>query len=284
MAVNLNSAIRFRRSSSLLPESLHFRRQEKTRATKIRRKYKIRLRHIILSALLLTGIFLLIQQTYLFLLSWEQMNVKEIELISKNKDLREAYIRAFSRVELGNIILLDIQKIQNMMEANAGVKEIRIRKAFPSSIKIYVQERIPAALIDKGGLFLIDRDNTILKGPMPQEAMSLPLITDGKQFQKEYLRKMESVWTFWDSLSPHEKNLIRVIDVKNPDCISVLLKEDSLRIILGKTDFSGKLNLFLQNKEKFYKYGRLEYVDLRFQDRIYIKPSNRSVYSTAARR
>jgi cell division septal protein FtsQ len=164
------------------------------------------------------------------------------------------------------------------------VKDVHIRKVFPSSLKIYVRERIPVARLERNGVYLIDRDNSIIKRITPGEADHLPLVKDRGNFHKDYQQKMKSVWSLWDKLSREEKELISMIDVSFPDNLSVHLKEDLTRIILGKTEFSQKLHFYLQNKDTLNKYGRLEYVDLRFQDRIYIKASDKPIFTTAARR
>jgi hypothetical protein len=63
------------------------------------------------------------------------------------------------------------------------------------------------------------------------------------------------------------------LDLCQNDSVSLYLKDQRTKIILGSEGFSQKLKFYQSNRERLEtQYGPLDYVDLRFDDRIYLKP------------
>lgn len=278
MASHLNPPLKHR-THSFFSEPMQFQRGKgKIKTKKIQRKIKLKFKHILFSFLLLGGIFYSIQQFYLFLISWDNLDIKEIEIASRKPKVKEEIQLFFEGKNLGNLLLLDIGHLQDVLSAHRWVKEVRVRKILPSTLKIEIKERTPVALLKKGDLYLIDEEGVLLKKIERREEMNLPLLFDLDNFQKEYKEKLKLAWKCLHDLSPSQRERIEVLDLTEYENITVQLKKEQTRLILGDDQFSQKLKSFQESRAAFKKYGDLEYVDLRIPDRFYIKPKKNSSY------
>ena len=154
------------------------------------------------------------------------------------------------------------------------VKEVQVRKIFPSSLKIKIQERHPAALLkkEKEGLYLIDEEGVELRIINSAEYEHFPLLIDSNNFEKDYKEKLRIAWECLQSLSPSEKAQIEALDLTDYGNVTIQLKKARTKLILGSDRFSQKFKLFQSSSDQLEQYGVLEYVDLRIQDRLYIMP------------
>lgn len=276
MAVNLNPALRYRTESLLSQPFLFRRRQGKIKTRKIQRKIRLKFIHILLMFLLLGGIFLLIQQIYLFLICWDQLNVKGIKVACQRAEVRGEIQELFKGKNLGNILLLDIGHLQELLESHRWVKNACIRKIFPSSLRIEIRERKPVAVLKKEDFYLIDEEGILLEKIHPEENNGLPIFIDSNNFERDYKEKIGLAWECLESFTPLEKKNIEILDLTDYGNVTVKLKGSETNFILGKKQFSQRLKNFQKWRSHLEKYEPLEYVDLRFQDRLYIKPQKLS--------
>ncbi len=271
MATQVNPTLRHRIRSSF-PEAFYFqRREEEVKRKKIQRRVKLKLFHILLFFLLLGGTFYSIQRIYLFLISWDNLNIKETIIVCSKNEVREEIQQSLKGKNLGNIFLLDIGHLQEAIRAFRWVEEVRVRKIFPCTLNIEIKERTPFAFLKKESLDLIDRWGVELEKVESEETMDLPVLIDSNEFQKDFKEKLKLAWECLSSLSPSEKNLIEVIDLTDCENITVQLKNDETRLVLGNDQYSSKLKLFAAYRAELEKFGELEYADLRFPRRLYFK-------------
>lgn len=272
MAVNFNSALKYR-SQSLLSNSFSFRRpQGKVRTKKIQRKIKVKFIHLLLAFFFLVGIFVLIQQTYIFLISWKYLQVKNIVVVCQKTNLQQQIKESLQGKEMGNIFLVNIARLQNQLESNRWVKNVYIRKIFPASLRIEIEARKPIAVIKQGDFYLIDREGIFLEKIDRQNYKYLPLLLDSNNFLKDFKDKLSLAWACLDSLPPSQRDKIEKLDLSGYENVTVKLKGLEMKLKLGCDRFSEKLSFFQEYLSKLERFRPLEYVDLRFDDRLYLKP------------
>lgn len=275
MAARLNSAVKAR-ENPFLSHQMSFRRsKERIKTKKVQRKIRLNSIHIIFYFLLLGGIFYSFQHIYLFLISWDYLNIKEVEVICNKPQLKKEIQYILDGKKLGNILLLDINSLQETLAMHRWIKEVRIRKIFPLSLKIEIEETTPLGVLKKEKLYLIDKEGVLLEEIESNEDQKLPLLVDSNSFKKDYSEKLTLGWECLESLTPLEKALIDVLDLSGYRNVRVTLKDSPVWLILGNERFSEKIRSFLMSRMNLAKYGPLEYVDLRFQDRLIVKPQER---------
>jgi cell division septal protein FtsQ len=274
MAVNLNPP--FKQKINPILSYLYFRRNsEEEQSNRIKRKIKVRPAHVMISFLLIFGFFFLLQQTYLFLITWSRLEVDKIEIYCTKPELKNFTQNLFNGKKLGNLLLLDIKSIQKTIKSQPWVKEVRIKKIFPSALNIDIKERVPAAIIKKDQYFLIDENGISLQPVNPTEKIHFPVLTDESEFKSKAEDKLELALTCLKSLPPEQRILIKTMDLSKYKCVSIKLKQDSPWLILGHNDFPQKIQDYLNKKSYFNKFGELKSINMRFKDRYILTPGNK---------
>ena len=256
-------------------EPLEFKRGlAKAPVKKIQRKLNVRWRHIVLFFLAIIGFFLALAKAYLYLMSCDDFVVQRTEIVSRQESVAQDIQTLLDASQLGNLLLLDIESLRDRIKAHRWVKEARVRKLFPSTLKIEITEREPAAILKSGDRFLlIDRDGVWLERLATMEDANLPLLLDSASFNENYPDKLTLAWKCLDSLTPEQRSEVEALDLSERQCVSLTLLGQATRFILGDDRFSERLAFIRSYKDIMEaQNGALEYIDLRFDDRIIFKP------------
>jgi cell division septal protein FtsQ len=256
-------------------ETLEFKRGlEKVPVKKIQRKLNVRWKHIVLFFLALAGFFFALTEVYLYLINCDDFAVRKAEIVCRREFVGQDIRALLSASKLRNLLLLDIGSLRNRIEAHRWVKEARLRKVFPSTLKVEITEREPAAILKVGeSLLMIDRDGVWLEQLASREEAGLPLLLDSASFGDSYQDKLALAWKCLDALAPDERLEVEALDLSEPGSVSVYLLGQTTRLILGSERFSERLAFIRSAKETMEaQNGPLEYIDLRFDDRIIFKP------------
>jgi cell division protein FtsQ len=270
----LNASLKHRVLSAY-GEPLEFKRgRAETQVKKVQRRLTVRSRHIVLFFVLLGGFFFGLTKGYLYLINCHDFAVKKIEVACR-RDFVGREIRALlDSSKLGNLLLLDIKALQDRIESYRWIKEARLRKVFPSSLKVELTEREPVALLKLGESYLmIDEEGVGLERLAAREDANLPLLLDRDFFQNNYREKIALAWRCLTALSREQRLELEALDLSENHCVSVFLQGSKTRFILGDEHFSERLS-FIRSylKELENQNGPIEYVDLRFDDRVIFKP------------
>jgi cell division septal protein FtsQ len=256
-----------------ISDTMHFRRKDKqTKTKKMKKKIKIKARHFVICFLFVGGLFFGVQRAYLFLISWDKLNVTRIDIQCTREGVRNDIERFFQGKYLGNLLLLDIGTLKENILRHPWIKEVHMRKSFPSSVNILIKERIPVALMKSESLYLIDKDGIKLQKVDPQYPGQFPIFIDNKNFAHDTQAKLDLAWACLDSLQKRDQIEVAFVDLSEYDNVRIKLKGVSTWIIFGHDRFEEKMEFFLARQNVLQQYGPLEYVDLRFKDRLYIKP------------
>ena len=182
-----------------------------------------------------------------------------------------------------SIFHVDTEMIRGkLLRRHRGIKEVYVRKVFPSFIKIYAEKRIPFAQIKKDGFYLLDKERVLLKrrlkSPYP-DAFIIEIDDYDSSLEEGRIvkdKRIELAYSLIDELNKSgllEKYKISTINATLPYSISFFI--DNVNIIMGEGDFKRKLFLLKRLLENRYnnKVDSLRYIDLRYatsDDNIYV--------------
>jgi cell division septal protein FtsQ len=242
------------------------------RGRSARRRPALRAKHIVGMLCLMAAMFYAFARAYLLLVSWDRLAVRSVEVVCARPSLKVDLDRAFGAHQLGNILLCDIDGLRAQLRAFPWVREARVRKVFPSALRVEVAERTPRALLERYGTSLVDADGVELGAPATPEEAALPVLADRDRFRDGRAEKLRLAWACLDDLPAGERAAIVRLDLSEPGTVELAFRDDPVRVRLGGREFAAKLRLFRERREEWEgALGALETVDLRFDDRVYVK-------------
>lgn len=254
-------------------QSLHFQRSEgPVRVRKPVRKSPLRFIHILAVVTAVAALFFGITRLYGFLITWDNLAVRSAEVTCPDPAVGDLVRPLAARVAVGNILLLDAGRIKAGLEACAWVKEARVRKVFPSSLAVDIVPRLPVAILDAGTGYLLGRDNVPIEPARVEDLDRLPVFHDDGMFAADRETRLRLAWACWDDLAPETQARVARLDVTDPADVALTFRDDPVRLRLGTGSFSEKIAEYEAGRVRWTRdFGRLEYVDFRFSDRIYLK-------------
>jgi cell division protein FtsQ len=204
-----------------------------------------------------------------------------------NVRLSSGEVQALVRDLKGSSILTaDLADYRRVLLRSPWVSEVALRRVLPSTIDVYVSERRPFGLCRLGNqLYLIDRDGTVMDEFGPQYAeFDLPIV-DGLVREPRHGkptiddRRAELAAQVVDAIQGSRELTRRVsqIDVSDAHDAVVLLDDDPALLHVGEERFRERLQSYLEIADALReRIPDIDYVDLRFEQRVYVKPRGRS--------
>jgi cell division protein FtsQ len=182
-----------------------------------------------------------------------------------------------------NILTADLERHRvAILRGTPWVADVAMRRVLPSTIEIHVSEREPFGLCRLGSrLYLIDREGTVIDEFGPQYAdLDLPIVDglvraprDGQPAIDQARAALAA--RVVDALREGGELSRRVsqIDVSDLHDAVVLLDDDTALLHLGDERFRERLETYSEIADALrQRVADIDYVDLRFEERMYVKP------------
>ena len=191
-----------------------------------------------------------------------------------------------------SILTADLDAFRRRLLESPWVGNVALRRVLPSTVEVFVYERRPIGLCRlRDDLYLIDERGTVIDQFGPQYAeFDLPIIdglvrppTNGQPAIDG--ARAELAARVIEALAPRGDLAARVsqIDVADAHNAVVLLEDDPALLHLGEDRFLERLQAYLDLAPALReRVPDIDYVDLRFDERVYVRPAGRR--QTASRR
>ncbi|MDE3155004.1 MAG: FtsQ-type POTRA domain-containing protein [Acidobacteriota bacterium] len=179
-----------------------------------------------------------------------------------------------------NILDADLSTWRRRLLDSAWVQDATLRRALPSTVEVQIVERQPIGIARLGDdLYLVDADGTIIDAYGPNYGdLDLPIIDGLGGTAEEGSVDASRAALAADLLAavrsrPELARRISQIDVSDVRDAVVILSGDPARLELGERDFLQRLQSYLEMAPTLKgQVGAIDYVDLRFAPRIYVRP------------
>jgi len=204
--------------------------------------------------------------------------LKEVVFIG-NRHLRDAELKKLMGVSEGNDLLkLSCQRLANGLLSSAWIKSVSIRKEYPDRLLVRVVESEPFALFKSSGkLFIIDDTGRKLEEIHGGSQPLLPIIVSNS-FTVEpssYSEALNLIRALKDtSIASRPVEIVGV----DSDKANLSLLVDGTPVRIGEGRYDEKLLRFVElEKEVRRRWAKVEYIDLRFANRVVVKPLKEEV-------
>jgi cell division protein FtsQ len=219
----------------------------------------------------------------------EKITVRGNERLSKGEVLA-----VLNGLRGESLVWTDLDKWRKRLMASPWVRDAALRRSLPSTIEVVVSEREPIGIGRLGtDMYLVDERGVIIDQYGPQYAdLDLPIIdgltassgADGSLTDEARADLAARVIAAVKSKPAIAKRLSQ-IDVADLHNASVILSGDPAVIELGEDQFLTRLQGYLDLAPTLReRVADIDYVDLRFDDRIYVRPTTGSTKSEVRRK
>lgn len=208
------------------------------------------------------------------------LQVSEIT-VSGNERLTTGELQALLDGLRGrNIVGLGLDEWQERLLGSPWVEQATLRRVLPSTVEVVVRERRPIAIARIGnGLFLVDAFGVVVDEYGPDYAdIDLPIVDglvaakgDGEVDEARAALAARLIAALAER--PELARQVSQIDVSDSRDAIVMLEGDTTLLRLGDSDFVERLQQYLDLGDALReRVSAIDYVDLRFRERVYVKP------------
>jgi len=245
-------------------------------AGRVRRNYRRvqvqRLFAVVRNILIIAGIALGAFAAYRHTQSGAQFAVKTIEIDGATHTPRAA-LDAITRQYVGmNLFKIDIGRVRRDLGALAWVRHVDIEEKVPDTLRIRIVERTPVALVlSDGPVHYVDDDGvTFAELSTAVGDSDLPVISGARGAEL-----VHCVALLHDLRARDAQLYARVSEVRPvaPRGFAIFDRELGAFVYAGAGDLSARWrDLYAIVANEKLARGAIEYADLRFQNRIVVKP------------
>lgn len=203
--------------------------------------------------------------------------VREI-IFTGNKHITDSELKALAGVTPGDSLsALSARTISVRLASSPWIKAVSIRKGYPDKILIRVNEAAPFAILQmKGSAFLIDENGTKLD-KVDDTVPFLPvIIADTAKNRGNFTEALTLTRIVRDKGIATERGRVEIIADKGPEDLAIAI--DNLVIKVGSGEYKRKLERFFDIEKEIEKRAiAVDYIDLRFANKVVVKPIHKVV-------
>ena len=185
-----------------------------------------------------------------------------------------------------SLLWTDLDAWRRRLLSSPWVRDAALRRSLPATVDVVVSERQPIGIgrINGGDMYLVDERGVIIDQYGPQYAdLDLPIIDglaavnqDGSLTDERRADLAARLMTALRA-KPQVARRVSQIDVADLHNAAVILTGDPAVIQLGEDQFLSRLQGYLELASALReRVADIDYVDLRFDDRIYVRPASAS--------
>jgi cell division septal protein FtsQ len=189
-----------------------------------------------------------------------------------------------------SLIWTDLDAWRRRLLSSPWVRDAALRRSFPSTVEVVISERHPIGIGRlNGDMYLVDEQGVVIDQYGPQYAdLDLPII-DGLSLPSKSgggpelgdgpvadAERAELAGRVIAALRPQPELASRLsqIDVADLHNAVVILAGDPAALHLGSERFLSRLQGYLELSAALReRVPDIDYVDLRFDERIYVRPA-----------
>jgi len=221
-------------------------------------------------------------------LSVERIVVRGTERLSEDDVLE-----ALNGVHGESLVRMDLERWRQQLLATPWVKDATLRRSLPSTLEVVIWERRPIGIGRlKNALYLVDEGATIIERLGPQHAdLDLPIIDGlgvpgGASPPAADPARAELASRVIAAFKPNQDVARRLsqVDVSDVHNARVILADDPAAIWLGDDRFLERLQGYLEMAPALReRVERIDHVDVRFENRIYVRPAGKQARDKGTR-
>ncbi|RRD38424.1 FtsQ-type POTRA domain-containing protein [Leptotrichia sp. OH3620_COT-345] len=190
----------------------------------------------------------------------DYFKINEITVTGENNLLKDDIINKIENLKGNNIVYINTGKLEELLEKDARVKKIIIRKVYPSKLIVELDERIAFVYVKKGDdIFLADRELNLFGHISEMEPKNIPVVMYSDE---ESLKDVKIILS-----KIKNKDLYDMIsEIRKRDKMYELVLKNGVRVITDTFVSSEKYDSRYKLYERIKNEQTINYMDIRFKD------------------
>jgi len=234
---------------------------------------------IVLAAALLYGAY----RTSAIAAHMHMLEVETITVRGNERLSRGEVLAVLNGLRGESLVWTDLDAWRKRLMASPWVRDAALRRSLPSTVEVVVAERQPIGIGRiKSDMYLVDEQGVIIDLYGPQYAdLDLPIIDGlsaaagaGGSLTDEGRADLAARVIAAAKAKPGIAQRLSQVDVSDLHNASVILDGDPAVIQLGEDQFPARLQSYLDLAPTLReRVAEIDYIDMRFDDRIYVRPT-----------
>jgi cell division septal protein FtsQ len=230
-----------------------------------------------------------------FVTTAEALTVTRITVSGNTRLSRGEVLSLLDGLAGRNMLFVGLDEWRQRVLLSPWVEDAALRRVLPGTVDVVIAERQPMGIGRiAGGLYLLDEHGGIIDEFGPNHAeFDLPLIDGlstttrspaGDPVVDEGRAALAARVVSSLQGRPELASRVSQIDVSDVRDAVIILKNDTVLIRIGDDQFAERLQSYLDLASALReKVPRIDYVDLRFGERIYVRPQAGSLKASGYR-
>jgi cell division protein FtsQ len=190
-----------------------------------------------------------------------------------NRHLTDEELKDLTGIRPGeSLLMVSSAKIGRHVLRSPWIRSVNVRKEYPDSVVLRIEEAEPFALLDMNShLFLVDEKGKPLEELKDASVPFLPVITCDPAREKEGLAEALSLTKFlMEKGFSSERDRIEIIAHKPHE---LAMTVDGTHVKIGAGGYEEKLDRLIRLEEDIRNMALpVDYIDLRFEHKAIVKP------------
>jgi cell division protein FtsQ len=193
-----------------------------------------------------------------------------------NTQLSRRDLMTLMGVEMGeNLLKLPAREMAGYLEHSPWVRDAKLRKEYPDRLIVKVEESVPHALLrNSRGLFLLDEEGRVLEKLAGEPPAFLPVIVDASgRKEGAFAEALALASAVRDMGLLREKESVEIAGFEH-GAEGMTMRVDGMQVRMGQGMYAEKLARLMELSPEIRRRAeKVQYVDLRFKDRVVVKPA-----------
>jgi len=178
-----------------------------------------------------------------------------------------------------NLLTLDLERVYERLHSSAWIRSVSMRKELPETLVIRIEESKPVALLQSGeGLFVVDSEGLLLERVSEAPVYFLPVIVHGAaDGSVEFNEAVKLASAINDIKDAREIQLVEIAGLED-GARNMVVRLDGIDIKVGEGNYREKLVRYFElSREIDRRNIDVDYIDLRFANRVVVKPVEEAI-------
>lgn len=110
-------------------------------------------------------------------LQGELLRIRDIRFDGLARATAEELLEISPAQRGDHLLLCDTALVEAALRRHPWIASVEVRRRFPRTLEVKVVERRAAAIVELGGLYLVDANGEVFKRAVPGDGLDLPVIT-----------------------------------------------------------------------------------------------------------